>query len=61
MDKLKEKAFKLGALEFGMSKTKGKRFYVIYDDKKINFGSNTNNTFKDHKDIQKRKAWRARH
>jgi hypothetical protein len=29
--------------------------------KKINFGSNTRNTFVDHKDEKKRKAWRARH
>lgn len=61
MQKLNEKAYKLGATEFGESSVKGKRFYVIYNGKRINFGSNTNNTFIDHHDPQKRKSWRARH
>lgn len=51
----------LGATEFGKSNVKGKRFYVIYDGKKINFGSNTNNTFIDHHDNVIRKNWIARH
>jgi hypothetical protein len=34
---------------------------VIYQAKKINFGSKTGSTFYDHKDKTKRKAWHARH
>jgi hypothetical protein len=65
---LERKAKHLGATEFGSSKVKGKRFYVIVcvdhtNDKckRINFGSDTANTFVDHKDENKRSAWRARH
>jgi hypothetical protein len=61
MDKLKNKSLSLGASEFGISKTKNKRFYVIYNNKKINFGSTTNNTFIDHGDQDKRRAWFSRH
>ena len=35
----------LGASEIGLSKVKGKRLYVIYDNKKINFGSDIGSTF----------------
>lgn len=56
-----EKAKSYGATAFGNSNVKGKRFYVIYDGKRINFGSSTNNTYIDHGDESKRKAWRARH
>ena len=61
MDELKRKALKFGATEFGVSKVKNKRFYVVYSGKKINFGLKNGSTFIDHKDPKKRKAWRARH
>ena len=62
MDSLKEKALKItGVTDFGKSVAKGKRFYVIYNDHRINFGSQSNNTFIDHGDTKKRDAWRARH
>ena len=62
MDSLKEKALKItGVTDFGKSVVKGKRFYVIYNGHRINFGSQTNNTFIDHGDTKKRDAWRARH
>ena len=61
MDILYNKALRLGASEFGVSKNKNKRFYVIYQAKKINFGSKNGSTFYDHKDKTKRKAWYARH
>lgn len=54
-------AKKLGATEFGKSKRKDKRFYVIFNGKIINFGSKTNNTFIDHGDVKKKNAWIARH
>jgi hypothetical protein len=57
---LKAKALKLGATEFGKSNRKGKRFYVIYNNKIIHFGLDTGSTFIDHKDKKKRDAWRAR-
>ena len=58
---LKNKALSLGATEFGQSDRKNKRFYVVYDNKKINFGSPTAKTFLEHHDEKKRDAWRARH
>jgi hypothetical protein len=58
---LKAKAKSLGATEFGVSKVKGKRFYVIYDNKTINFGSDVGSTFIDHHDNNKKRAWIARH
>ena len=51
----------LGATAFGNSKVKGKRYYVVYNNKTINFGSDVGSTFIDHHDKNKRKAWRARH
>ena len=61
MNILDKKARTLGASEFGLSKTKNKRFYVIYNNTKINFGSKVGQTNIDHHDDNKRKAWRARH
>ena len=55
------KAKNLGASAFGVSKAKGKRYYVIYNNKIINFGSNIGSTFIDHHDQKKRRAWQARH
>ena len=54
-------AKRLGATDFGKSQAQGKRFYVIYNGKKINFGSTSNNTFIDHHDALIQKNWRARH
>ena len=61
MEALENKAKGLGATDFGTSKAKGKRFYVIYNGKKINFGSDVGQTFIDHGDNKKKKAWVARH
>jgi hypothetical protein len=61
MDILYNKAIKLGASDFGESKNKNKRFYVIYKAKKINFGSKNGSTFYDHKDKTKRNNWYKRH
>ena len=58
---LKIKALNRGASAFGRSAVKGKRFYVIYKGKRINFGSSTGKTFFDHRDKKKKNAWRARH
>ena len=61
MEKLNKNAKRFGASEFGLSRTKNKRFYVIYDNKRINFGSRVGQTYIDHHNKDKRKAWRARH
>ena len=58
---LKTKALKLGATEFSKSKNKNKKYYVVYNGKKIHFGLDTGSTFIDHKDKKKKDAWRARH
>jgi len=58
---LYKKALKLHATDFGKSKKKNKRFYVIYNNKIINFGSSIGKTYYDHGDEIKRKAWYARH
>ena len=58
---LEQKAKKLGATEFGLSGTKTKRFYVIKNNKIINFGAKNSATFIDHGYIFLRKNWRARH
>jgi len=60
-NKLRQKALSLGASEFGQSNMKGKRFYVRYMGKKIHFGAKGGQTFLDHRDEKKRKAWLARH
>jgi hypothetical protein len=61
MDKLYNKAIKLGASDFGESKNKNKRFYVIYDDKIINFGSKNGSTFYDHNNKKLKMNWFKRH
>jgi len=61
MERLRNKALKLGATEFGMSDKPSKRFFVIYKGKRIDFGSDSRNTFYDKPDTQKRKNWYARH
>jgi hypothetical protein len=44
------KALELGATDFDVSEKKDKRFYVIYNSKKIHFGAKNGNIFIDHKD-----------
>ena len=61
MDELKQKAIKLGATDFGISQMKTKKYYVIYNDKTINFGSANSKTFIDHKDKKIRDNWIKRH
>jgi hypothetical protein len=51
----------LGAQDFGISNKKNKRFYVLYNNIYIHFGSSVGNTYIDHKDKNKQKAWFARH
>ena len=57
---LKKKAISLGATDFGVSTVSNKRYYVIYNNKKINFGSKTGSTFIDHHDEAKKDAQSAK-
>lgn len=61
MDVLYNKALKLGASDFNFSNRKNKRFYVVYNNKTIHFGSKNGSAFIDHHDPVKRKNWQARH
>jgi hypothetical protein len=61
MSNLYFKALELGATDFGESKRKNKRFYVLYNGHYIHFGSKNGSAFIDHHDEIKRKNWRARH
>ena len=61
MEKLRKKAMSHGATDFGPSKVKGKRYYIVYQNRVINFGLKNANTYIDHHDEVKRAAWRARH
>ena len=61
MDELYKKAIKHGASDFGISNNIHKRYYVVYNERKINFGSKNGQTFIDHKNHDIRRAWIARH
>ena len=61
MNTLKIKALRHGASDFGISHVNNKRFYVIYNNHIINFGSDIGNTYIDHYDNKNRIAWFARH
>ena len=61
LEQIQEKALSLGATRVGYSKRQGKKYIVEYQGKNIHFGSDVGETFLDHKDEQKRDAWRARH
>ena len=61
MEKLRVKAFKLGATEFGPSKTKNKKYYVVYKGNRINFGAKNMSDYTIHKDPERRDRYRARH
>ena len=61
MEKLREKALSLGATDFGISKAKGKKYYVIYNGKRINFGAKGMSDYTIHKDDERRERYRKRH
>ena len=56
MEKLRVKAFKLGATEFGPSKTKNKKYH---QGKRINFGAKGMSDYTIHKDPERRQRYRA--
>lgn len=60
-DILYNKAISYGAKDFNISPRKNKRFYVLYNNKFIHFGSKDGMAFIDHKNNKIKKAWQARH
>jgi hypothetical protein len=56
-----DKALSLGATDFGYSKVMGKKYFVIYNGKKINFGASGYSDFTKHKDPKRKARYRARH
>jgi len=54
------KAKKLGATEFGISTAQHKKYYVIYNNKKINFGDNRYDSYDVHGDKKRRSNYRKR-
>ena len=61
MENLKRKAYSLGATEFGKSRNKNKKYYVVYNGRVINFGQKGYSDYTQHKDENRRKAYIARH
>ena len=61
MNKLENKAKKLGATNFGKSKNKRKKYFVVYDGKTINFGQKFAGDFTKHRDVIQQRAFWARH
>lgn len=59
-DELAYKALKLGAKEFGRSNVKNKKWYVVYNNKKINFGDNRYDDYTTHRDKSRRKNYLLR-
>lgn len=59
--KLKKKAFSLGATEFGISKRKNKKYFVIYKNKIIHFGDSRYKDFSQHGNTERRRLYLARH
>ena len=50
-----------GATQFGLSNRLNKKYYVVYQGKKIHFGSRSNSDFTIHKDKRRRDNYRKRH
>lgn len=60
MNKLKEKALRLGATDLKKSTRKNKRLMVLYNDKWIHFGDPRKIAFVDHGDKKRRKNYMNR-
>ena len=50
-----------GASDFGPSKAKGKKWYVVYDSRRINFGAAGMSDYTIHKDKERQRLYKARH
>ena len=61
MENLKRKVYSLGGTEFGKSRNKNKKYYVVYKGRVINFGQKGYSDYTQHRDEDRRKAYIARH
>lgn len=57
---VKNKAMSHGATDVGISKNKNKKYYVVYNGKKIHFGHPDYKDYLDHKDNDRRDKYKAR-
>lgn len=57
---LNRRAKKFGATDFGIATAKDKKFYVIYNNRKINFGAKGMSDYTIHHDKDRRDRYRAR-
>ena len=58
---LEHKANSLGATQFGISRKKDKKYFVVYNNKTVHYGSRSMPDFTFHKDEDRRRRYRARH
>ncbi len=58
---LKAKSIQLGASDFGVSRVKNKKYYVIYNGKRINFGDSRYEDYTIHKDKTRKDNYLKRH
>lgn len=59
-NKVKNLAFEYGAEDFGVSNLKNKKYYVIYNNKKIHFGHPDYEDWHDHQDKERRERYLKR-
>jgi len=59
--RIQKVAFEHGATEFGLSNRKHKKYYVLYNRKKIHYGSRLYQDYTIHKDEQRRINYKKRH
>ena len=60
LQEIKRKAIALGASDAGISKVKNKKYYVIYNKKRINFGYKPMQDYTQHHGEKRRKSYLAR-
>lgn len=58
---LERKANSLGATKFGISRKQAKKYFIVYNNKTIHFGSRSMSDFTFHKDEARKRRYRARH
>ena len=58
---LERKANSLGATKFGISRKKDKKYFVVYNNKTVHYGSRINVDFSWDQDEDRRRRYRARH
>lgn len=59
--KIRNKAMRLGASKFNISRKAHYKYYVVYNDRTIHIGNKKFSDFSFHKDEQRKKRYQARH